>query len=89
MSGYQSLADAGRESPQPVDAPLPAPIGDGDPLDEGIAALVREHDEALHRGGGAPGWGVGASPGPTCLILFYPTLPYLDSRPHWIVVLTG
>ena len=33
MSGYQSLADAGRESPQPVAAPLPAPIGDGDPLD--------------------------------------------------------
>ena len=33
MSGYQSLADAGRESPQPTAAPLPAPIGDGDPLD--------------------------------------------------------
>ena len=33
MSGYQSLADAGRESPQPAAAPLPAPIGDGDPLD--------------------------------------------------------
>lgn len=36
MSGYQSLqeADAGRRSPaQPITAPLPAPIGDGDPLD--------------------------------------------------------
>ena len=33
MSGGRASADAGRESPQPVAAPLPAPIGDGDPLD--------------------------------------------------------
>ena len=35
--------------------------------------------------------GSGGEPGPylSYPILSYPILSYLDSRPHWIVVLTG